>query len=191
MIPIPPFLVSLASNKLVWYVAGVILVSLVSFVKGCSYGQAGKDKVEAEFRIYREQQGLIVKGIQENTKQDAIIALNKLRNQEREAEEVNRDHKNELAKLRKKLDAVTLDRDLVRLLNDSALGGRKDQPPAGPKVEADGRTDEAPGTAQGIRPPTLGDLAEVTIENNKNHLACVRQVEAWQEFYTKLYERFE
>lgn len=186
-----PALPALLSNKFVLYGVILAVVASVSFIGGCQHGAAGKKEIEDEFKAYKTAQALIVKGIQDSAKQDALTANQQLRNQERVLEENERKQKQELSKLRKKLDAVQLDAALVRLLNESVLRGRQDESATGPPQQADGGTHEGPGTGQGVRVPTLGDLAEVTLENNKNHLACIAQVEAWQQFYLKLYDKFE
>jgi len=165
---------------------GIFAVVSTIFVGGCNYGASGKQAIQDEFDGYKEQQIALLTQVTEANRKDAIKANDRLKAEERALEQRDVRHKAELAKIRKELDAVKLDARLVRLFNDSATSNGTDQPTPRPEVSADGEADASP-----TPDPTLGDLAEVILENNKNHLACIAQVKEWHTFYNNLYGSFE
>lgn len=189
---IPAAALAVLKSPLLWKAVGLLAVVSVIFIGGCNYGASGKKELQAEFDAYKKAQAELMVATQKANADHAKKANEKLKADERRIEENDRKHQQELARIRADLDRVRLDAALVRLLNDSAALGT-DQPPARPDQQEDGSPDE--NTASGAGPPdhqpTLGDLAEVILENNKNHLACRAQVEAWQLFYTDLYKQFE
>lgn len=189
MIQLPALALTVLKSRALWYAVGLLAVVSVIFVGGCNYGASGKKALQEEFDTYKEAQVQLLVQVAESNKKDAVRANDALKATERTLEENHRKQQRELAAMRKKLDAVQLNADLVRLLNSSATPDGTDQPPTGPQVKADGSVDE--DATSGAGPPTLGDLAELTITNNKNHLACIEQVNEWQKFYINLYERFE
>lgn len=201
MIPLPalPALTGLLTNKYVWAIGGLIIVFLGIFFWGYSVGSRGKAEVKAEFEQYKAEQALWVKEVQKVARKDALAANQQLKNEERRTEENARQQQKQLAKMRKKLDDEQLERALVLLLDDAARAGEHESLARSPE-QANESVVQGPGSpnlGSGVRIPqvevevTLGDLAEVTIENNKNHWNCVQQVQAWQEFYDKLYNQFE
>jgi len=186
----------LLGSKTLWYTLGIAGIVGTIFVGGYNYGASGKKQVEEQFEQYKVAQALIVKNLQDEGKKNAIQTNEKLKAEERDRENLYKTHSTELAKLDRQLDAVKLDAELVRLLNASAAGVRKDESATGPSERADGATNAEAGKTATISDlaedlATLGDLARVTLTNNKNHHACADQVEAWQAFYHKTYESFD
>jgi hypothetical protein len=183
----------LLGSKALWYTLGIAGIVGTIFVGGCNYGASGKKQVEEEFEQYKVAQALIVKNLQDEGKKNAIKTNEKLKAEERNREDTYKKHSTELAKLDRQLDSVKLDLALVQLLNDSAVGARKDQPTTGPEKRTDGAANETTSAPSPVAnsPNTLMDLAETVLINNKNHHACADQVEAWQGFYNKLYESFD
>jgi hypothetical protein len=191
MLPaIPALAMGLLKSRALWYAVGITAVVATIFIGGCNYGASGKAELQAEFDAYKKEQAALLASIQHGAKQDALKANDRLKAEERALEENHRKQRAELAKLRKELDAVKLSADVTRLFNES-VRDREPTPP--PQEQANGSSNEVPAVSAG--PPdhqsTLGDLVAVSLENNKNHLACIAQVQAWQDFYIRLYERFE
>ena len=191
-----PFL----KSRALWYTIGLTAIVSTIFVSGCNYGAKGKAALQSEFNQYKVTAALAVKNLQDEGKKNAIQTNEKLKAEERNREDTYKKHSTELAKLDRQLDSVKLDLALVQLLNDSAAGGRKDESATGPEKRTDGAADEGAGktaayssTIKEIRDDlvSLRDLAEIILINNKNHHACADQVEAWQDFYNKLYESFD
>lgn len=194
-----------ASKNWLWIAAAACwAVSLgITYFYGYRSGNEGKQEVVMAFQLYKDEQRMLLDNLRKNTVANAITANQKLRQGEYEREENDRKHRRDLLAMRKELDAVKLDAELVRLFNDSVTGTRKAQPSTPSAKQGDGRTDgqasrsedpsgnQGSASGQGIQQYTLYDLAENLLENNKNHDACVKQVEEWQEFYEKLHQQFE
>lgn len=190
-----------AAKNWLWIAAGVCWAASlgVTYFYGYRSGNEGKQEVVMAFQLYKDEQRMLLDNLRKNAVSNALAANQKLRQNEYEREENDRKYKKQLLAMRRELDAVKLDSELVRLFDDSVTGTRKAQPTTPPTREGDGRADgQASGTkdasgnqGQGVQQFTLYDLSANLLENNKNHDACVKQVEEWQEFYEKLYEQFE
>jgi hypothetical protein len=199
MIPaIPAVALAVLKSSTLWYCLGVLAVVSVIFIGGCNYGASGKAEIKAEFEAYKQQQESLLVAVQETNKVNALAANTRLIAEERKLEERDRQHQKELARIASRLSRTQLDLDTVRLFNSSAAANGPGQPFAPPEVGSNVPADEGTSTAQTPEPSgdtltsrTLADLLAVSVENNKNHLACIAQVDAWQQFYNKLYERFE
>jgi hypothetical protein len=186
---LPIALLSLLQSKSLWYALGMMAVVSVIFVGGCNYGASGKKQIQAEFDAYKKEQAILILQVTAANAKNAIAANDRLKAEERNLEERHRKHKAELATMRTKLEAVKLELSLVQLFNDSTIANETGEPFTGPDQQEDGILDENPNSDPGIA--TLADLIEVTLENNKNHLACIAQVKEWQLFYRDLYKEFE
>jgi hypothetical protein len=199
-----PLVVPLVANwlKSNWLlvVAGVCWAGSLGITLhyGYKWGASGKEAIKAEFVTYKKTQEAQLEKLQGLNAKDAIIANQKLRQQEYEREEYDRKHKRQLLALRQELDRVKLDAVFVELLNESARGGRPEPTPqpgqsrdGGPVQEAD--PPQGSNQGSGIKAPSLSlyDLGATVLENNKNHNECVDQVEAWQNFYRNLYGNFK
>lgn len=87
------------------------------------------------------------------------------------------------------LRRTLIDRTVVRLFNSSTEVGHsspeKGKPDQAPSTGVSAEAGSTPSTT------TLADLLSVTVTNNKNHLACIKQVEELQKAYNSVYEAFQ
>lgn len=180
--------------------AGLVTLAIFGtvFYAGWKVGNAGKQEVVAEYAAYKAAQTKRFEGLQAGLAQDAVIANQKLRNQEHERENNEAKNRTRLASQKQKLERIQLDAAFVELLNDSRRQSAAITEEQGDGVldaEAGGSQVAGGNAAKGIdlsrHQYTLYDLGENILINNNNHEACVEQVIAWQGFYGDLYDKFE
>ncbi len=184
-----------------WIFAGS--AALVS-IYGVGFHQGGKGKAEVvkEFKEYKKEQVAAIKELKVELNTLAVTANQNLKKQEIASEEQLRKQQIRLAKLKPQLDSIKLPVDVVKLFNDSTVAPRKEgESTTTPGVDTDGVSNEEAGTDQTtglnrettvkVDKATLFNLLDVSLKNNKSHLNCIEQVEEWQDFYTKLYQRFD
>lgn len=170
-----------------WIIPVLLLLGVVAYTKTLKFERDNYkkdlDAITIEYNNYKKQS----KENQDLLKQGATEITAKYRSVLGDATKLTIENarlNTENIKNAKELRDVRLSLDAVRLFNAS----KSDDSPA---TDTKPGNDEAPTAAKEAPAVNLQDLLLVVNENDTNHKACIKTVEAWQGFWQDYVKKVE